>query len=1296
MVDASAPAAMRRDLLDLLPETLLRDETSLRRRIDQALAMTDHGAREIAVAKVRDDINGARSRFAARIGTWPSITYPEDLPVSQRRDDVLAAVRDHQVIVLAGETGSGKTTQLPKICLELGRGRRGFIGHTQPRRIAARAVSERVAQEIGSQVGARVGFKVRFNDQVSEQSLIKVMTDGILLAEIQSDRLLTQYDTLIIDEAHERSLNIDFILGYVKQLLPKRPDLKVIITSATIDVDRFSEHFGGAPVIEVSGRTYPVEIRYRPAEQDDDGDIIQSICEAVLELQSEPPGDVLVFLSGEREIRDAADALARLDLRNTDILPLYARLSASEQHRIFTPHEGTRIVLSTNVAETSLTVPGIRYVIDPGTARISRYSMRTKVQRLPIEAISQASANQRAGRCGRVAEGVCVRLYSEEQFLARPEFTEPEVLRTNLGAVILQMAALGLGDLERFPFVEPPDNRAIRDGIALLRELNAVEERKRGELALTSLGRTLAQIPVDPRLGRMLIEADRLGALKEALVVVAALAIQDPRERPMEKAQAADELHRRFRDETSDFLALLNLWNHIREQQKQLSTSAFRRMCKAEFLNYLRVREWQDLHSQLRQIVTQLGLRLNSTPASEQNLHTAVLSGLLSHIGLHDPEKREYLGSRGARFSIFPGSGLFKKPPRWIMAAELVETSRLFARINARIEPEWVEPLAEHLLSRTHSEPHWERKPAAVMALERVTLYGVPLVVGRKVNFGGINPEIARDIFIRQALVEGDWDTHHRFLADNRRLLDEAEDLEHRTRRRDLVVDEETLFEFYDSRVPAEVVSGAHFDRWWKQVRREDPDLLTFTPDMLLTDVGGSIRADDYPDSWVMGDLRLSLTYQFEPGTDADGVTAHVPLPLLNRLAPEPFQWLVPGMRTELITSLIKSLPKNLRVALVPAPDTARELAQRLSPDEGSLTAALELQIQRSQGLQIRHDDWDWAKVPAHLQMTFRITDETGKVVAEGKNLEQLKQSQRTSMLASMAERSQDFELSGMRTWDIEAVPRTFERSHAGLLVRGFPALVDERDSVALRVLDTEEEQMRAMRRGVRKLVLLTTPPAHSALERTLSMNDKLILAHSPYSSTQALISDVVSTSIDHLVAAHGLPWNKSEFEAMRNAIRPDVHSSAASALQTTIRIIAAWHEVTTALETVSSPALATTVQDVRVQIAGLIHDGFIAETGYSRLPHVLRYINAVLVRLKKAPDDPARDRERTTLIEQVRQDITISLERMTAPQRQSPKAQELRWMLEELRVNQFAQALGTPTPISIQRIHKVLDELEA
>jgi ATP-dependent helicase HrpA len=1295
MVDESAPTATRRELLDLLSETLLRDEKKLRRQIDRAMSLTDLTARDVAIAQIHEKITTARGRFTSRAGTWPTITYPPDLPVSQRRDDLLTAIRDHQVVVVAGETGSGKTTQLPKICLELGRGRRGFIGHTQPRRIAARAVSERVAQEIGSQVGEQVGFKVRFNDQVTDQSLIKVMTDGILLAEIQSDRLLTQYDTLIIDEAHERSLNIDFILGYLKQLLPNRPDLKVIITSATIDVDRFSEHFNGAPIIEVSGRTYPVEIRYRPTEEDDDGDVIQAICDAVLELQAEPPGDVLVFLSGEREIRDAADAVSRLNLRNTEILPLYARLSSSEQHRIFTSHSGTRIVLATNVAETSLTVPGIRYVIDPGTARISRYSMRTKVQRLPIEAISQASANQRAGRCGRVAAGVCIRLYSEEQFLARPEFTEPEVLRTNLGAVILQMAALGLGDLERFPFVEPPDSRAIRDGIALLHELNAVEDRKRGDLALTPLGRTLAQIPVDPRLGRMLIEADRIGALKESLVVVAALAIQDPRERPVDKSAAADEMHRRFRDETSDFLALLNLWNHIRDQQKALSTSAFRRMCKQEFLNYLRVREWQDLHSQLRQIVTALGMGLNSTPASEQSIHTALLSGLLSHVGLHDPEKREYLGARGARFSVFPGSGLFKKPPRWIVAAELVETSRLFARVNARIEPEWVEPLAEHLVARTHSDPHWERKPAAVMALERVTLYGVPLVVGRKVNYARIDPEASRDLFIRRALVEGDWDTHHRFLADNRRLLDEAEDLEHRTRRRDLVVDEETLFEFYDARIPPEVVSGAHFDRWWKQVRRSDPEFLAFTPEMLINDEAGSIRVDDYPDRWITDDLSLPLTYQFEPGADADGVTAHVPLALLNRLTAEPFEWLVPGMRRELITALIKSLPKNLRVSLVPAPDTARELEQRLSPGEGSLTAALELQIRRSKGLEIRHDDWDWSKVAPHLRMTFRITDDSGAIVGEGKDLDQLKAGQRSNMLASIADLSGAVTRSGMRTWDIEAVSRTFEQTHGGLVVRGFPALVDERDSVALRVLATEDEQLRAMKRGVRKLVLLTTPPQHAALERGLTMTDKLTLAHTPYPNTQALISDVVSTSIDHLIAAQGLPWTREEFDAMREAIRPEIHSTAAIALRTTTQIIAAWHEVIRQMEAITSPALTATVEDIRTQISDMIHDGFVAEAGFDRLAHIPRYIKAALVRLQKAPGDLARDRERMSTIEQVRHDITISLERLTTSQRLSPKAMELRWMLEELRVNQFAQALGTPGPISVQRIHKVLDELE-
>jgi ATP-dependent helicase HrpA len=947
----STTAPSRRELKNSLGELTLRDEHRLRRRLDRARTPD-------ALASLSDEIAAARGRIARRLDSVPVIDYPDSLPVSQRRDDIAKAIAENQVVIVAGETGSGKTTQIPKICLELGRGVRGLIGHTQPRRLAARTVAERIAEELRSELGETVGYTVRFTDQVSDGTLVKLMTDGILLAEIQRDRMLRRYDTLIIDEAHERSLNIDFILGYLRQLLPRRPDLKVIITSATIDPERFAQHFATddgvpAPIVEVSGRTFPVEMRYRPltvdvGDQTFDRDPVDAVCEAVEELSGEGDGDILVFLSGEREIRDTADALRDRRLRGTEIVPLYARLSAAEQHKVFTPHTGRRVVLSTNVAETSLTVPGIRYVVDPGTARISRYSVRTKVQRLPIEPISQASARQRSGRCGRVAEGICIRLYSEEDFEARPAFTEPEILRTNLASVILQMTALGLGDIAAFPFVQPPDPRAVRDGIGLLEELGAIERKAQNEQpVLTAVGRELAQIPVDPRMARMLVEAHRNGCLAEVLVIVSALSIQDVRERPAEFQQAADEKHARFTVENSDFLAFLELWKYLREQRNELSSNQFRKMCRNEFLHWLRIREWQDLHGQLRQITRGLGWDTTDTPAGEAAIHQSLLAGLLSHIGLREGDKRDFLGARGSRFAVFPGSSLFKKPPRWVMAAELVETSRLWARMSARIEPEWAEKLAPHLVKRTYSEPHWSSKRGAAMAYERVTLYGIPLVARRAVTYSTIDPETSRDLFIRHALVQGEWQTQHKFFHANRALLEDVEELEHRARRRDILVDDDTLYDFYDQRVGPEAVSARHFDSWWKVARRKNPDLLTFTQATVVNAESAAVLGGEYPDAWRQGDMQFPLTYQFEPGTEDDGVTARIPIALLAGLRPVGFDWLVPGMRVELVTALIKTLPKTLRRQVVPAPDFAAAALAAVKPRSEPLTMAMARELSR-------------------------------------------------------------------------------------------------------------------------------------------------------------------------------------------------------------------------------------------------------------------------------------------------------------------------------------------------------------
>ncbi|GAA3440837.1 ATP-dependent RNA helicase HrpA [Planomonospora venezuelensis] len=1274
-----------------LPELTLRDQRRLGRRLDGARKVRNRSAQQKIAAEIGADIERAERRIAVRRAGVPAVSYPQALPVSQRKDDILEAVRDHQVVIVAGETGSGKTTQLPKICLELGRGVRGLIGHTQPRRIAARTVAERVAEELDTPLGEAVGYKVRFTDQVSDGTLVKVMTDGILLAELQGDRDLAQYDTLIIDEAHERSLNIDFILGYLKQLLPRRPDLKVIITSATIDPERFSRHFGDAPIVEVSGRTYPVEVRYRPVAEDDDQ--IQAIGNAVDELCLEGPGDVLVFLSGEREIRDTADALSKRG--DIEVLPLYARLSAAEQHRVFQPHRGRRVVLATNVAETSLTVPGIKYVVDPGFARISRYSHRTKVQRLPIEAVSQASANQRKGRCGRVSEGVCIRLYEEEDFLARPEFTDPEILRTNLASVILQMTSIGLGDIAAFPFVEPPDQRQVKDGFDLLRELGAFDEDKR----ITPLGRKLAGLPVDPRLARMVLEADHNGCVREVMVIAAALSIQDPRERPADKQQAADEMHRRFADSESDFVSYLNLWNHLQDRQKELSSSAFRRLCKAEFLNYLRVREWQDVYSQLRQMSKSLGVTLNSTPGDEQKIHVSLLSGLLSHVGVKDIDKKtaqdgprrpmtEYIGARNARFAIFPGSALAKKQPLWVMSAELVETSRLWARVNAKIEPEWVEPLAQHLIKRTYSEPHWEKKQAAVVAYEKVTLYGVPIVAQRKINYGRIDPETSRELFIRHALVEGDWETHHAFFAENRRLLSEVEELEERARRRDILVDDETLFDFYDQRVGADVVSGRHFDSWWKKTRQTDPDLLNFEKSMLISETAGDVSQRDYPDVWRQGGLRFPLTYQFEPGADADGVTAHIPLSLLNQVNVEGFDWQIPGLREELLTALIRSLPKNIRRNFVPAPNYARQVLQRAEPTQEPLLAVLERELLNLTGIRVPRDAWQLDQVPDHLKITFRVVDGRKHKLAESKDLAGLKRKLAPKLRQTLS-KAAGIEQTGLTTWSLGELPKTFEQRR----MKAYPALADEGASVAVRMFETEAEQRRAMWEGTRRLLLLNTASPAKQILGGLDNQAKLALSRSPHAGATALFDDCIACAADKLMGEYGGPvWDESAFTTLHDKVRAELFDTTAEVVDRVRGILAVWHAVSTRLaESRSTPA----VEDIRGQVADLVYPGFVTATGHARLPDLLRYLKAAERRLEKLPDDPYRDEERMHRIHDIEDDYHDLVEKLPPARRGDEDVRKIRWMIEELRVSYFAQTLGTPYSISDKRIRKAMEGID-
>ncbi|WP_245244715.1 ATP-dependent RNA helicase HrpA, partial [Streptomyces palmae] len=1301
-------------LLERLPELMLRDQQRLGRRLDGARRIRKPEARTAVLAEIAADVDQAEVRVASRRAAVPEVSYPESLPVSQKKDEILAAIRDHQVVIVAGETGSGKTTQIPKICLELGRGVRGLIGHTQPRRIAARTVAERVAEELRTPLGESVGWKIRFTDQVSQDTHVKLMTDGILLAEIQTDRELRQYDTIIIDEAHERSLNIDFILGYLAQLLPRRPDLKVVITSATIDPERFSRHFGDAPIVEVSGRTYPVEVRYRPlleeGGEDADRDQITAICDAVDELQAEGPGDILVFLSGEREIRDTADALGKQQLRNTEVLPLYARLSHAEQHRVFQRHTGRRIVLATNVAETSLTVPGIRYVIDTGMARISRYSHRTKVQRLPIEPISQASANQRKGRCGRTSDGICVRLYSEDDFLSRPEFTDAEILRTNLASVILQMTAAGLGDIERFPFIDPPDRRNIKDGVQLLEELGALDgKQKDPKKRLTPTGRKLSQLPVDPRLARMVLEADRTGCVREVMVIAAALSIQDPRERPSDKQQQADQQHARFRDETSDFLSFLNLWRYVREQQKALSSSAFRRMCRSEYLNYLRIREWQDIYSQLRTVAKTMGIHLSDQDAAPDHIHTALLSGLLSHVGLKntvaeggkETAKNEYLGARSAKFAVFPGSALFKKPPRWIMSAELVETSRLWARVNARIEPEWIEPLAQHLVKRTYSEPHWEQKQAAVMAYERVTLYGVPIVAQRKVNYGRIDPETSRDLFIRNALVEGDWRTHHQFFHDNRKLLGEVEELEHRARRRDILVDDETLFDFYDQRIPEHVVSGAHFDSWWKHKRREEPELLNFEKSMLINERAEGVTKDAYPDSWRQGRLKFRVTYQFEPGTDADGVTVHIPLQVLNQVSAEGFDWQIPGLREELVTELIRSLPKPVRRHYVPAPNYARRFLDGTVPLQEPLTAALGRELHRMVGVPIEADDWDLAKVPDHLKITFRVVDERRRKLAEDKDLEalrlRLKPKTRDAIskaFETSGEGAGIEQRSGLTGWSVGTLPRVFETRRAGQPIKAYPALVDEGSSVAVRLFDTEAEQRQAMWRGVRRLILLNLPsnPAKFAQDK-LSNSAKLALARSPHGSVQALFEDCVAASADRLIALRGGPsWDEEAFRKLFDAVRADITDATLDTVRRVQEVLTAWQSCERRLKATTSPVLLPSLTDIREQLAELVKPGFVTAHGVRRLPDLMRYLVAADRRLQQLPTNAERDRTRMAKVREMQDEYAWLLEQFPAGRPVPPEARDIRWMIEELRVSYFAHALGTAYPVSDKRIVKAID----
>ena len=1291
------------ELRNRLDGLTIRDAARLGRRIKNLRGKVSAEK----VQQIAEELTSAEALVATRKAAVPAITYPE-LPVSDRRDELAKAINDNQVVVVAGETGSGKTTQLPKICLELGRGIRGTIGHTQPRRLAARTVAQRIADELGTSLGDAVGYTVRFTDQASDRTLVKLMTDGILLAEIQRDRRLLRYDTLILDEAHERSLNIDFLLGYLRELLPRRPDLKVIVTSATIEPGRFAAHFNGAPIVEVSGRTYPVEIRYRPLEveavadddtddpDDPDHEIVrtemrdqtEAIVDAIAELEKEPPGDVLVFLSGEREIRDTSEALRSSFDEHTEVLPLYARLPTAEQQKVFAPHTGRRVVLATNVAETSLTVPGIRYVVDPGTARISRYSRRTKVQRLPIEPISQASAAQRAGRSGRVAPGVCIRLYSGEDFASRPRFTDPEILRTNLAAVILQMAALQLGDIEQFPFLDPPDARSIRDGVLLLQELGAFDRAG----AITELGRRLARLPVDPRIGRMILQADAEGCVREVLVLAAALSIPDPRERPADRDEAARQKHARFADERSDFITYLNLWRYLREQRKERSGNAFRRMCREEFLHYLRIREWQDLTGQLRSIARDIGIRESDEDADPTSIHAALTAGLLSHIGLREGDSRDYTGARNTKFVLAPGSVLTKRPPRWVVVAELVETSRLYGRIAARIEPEAVERIAGHLVHRSYSEPHWDPQRGAVMAYERVTLYGLPLVPRRRVNYAQIEPELARELFIRHALVEGDWQTRHHFFRDNARLREELEEIEERARRRDLIVGDDDIYAFYDARVPAEVVSARHFDAWWRKQRRRTPDLLTLTRDDLLRTED---TAGDQPDTWQAGDLSLPVTYRFEPGAEDDGITVHVPVEVLARLGGDEFAWHVPALREELVTALIRSLPKDLRRNFVPAPDTARAVLATLEPGTDPLLRSLQRALQRRTGVLVPIDAFDLDKLPSHLRVTFAVESADGTEVARGKDLEALQEQLAAPARQAVAEAVADgLERSGLRGWpdDLDELPRTVERVSGGHTVRGFPAFVDMKSTVDVRVFATTAEQDAVMGPGVRRLLRLTVASPVKTIERQLNPRARLVLGGNPDGSLAALLDDSVDAAV--AVQAPAPVWSRAEFEALRQRVADALVATTLDIVGRVEKVLGAAHEVEVALPAKASAAQADAIADIRAQLDRLLPRGFVAATGATHLGDLTRYLTAVSRRIERLPQGVNADRERMTRVHAV-QDAYDELRQALSPARAAAvDVRDIARMIEELRVSLWAQQLGTARPVSEQRIYRAIDAI--
>ncbi len=1283
-----------------ISDCLIRDQFRLRQSLSRIQSLKGEKA-DAEFTALEQAIEKSAQAVLEREQSVPAISYPEALPVAQKKADIIKAMAEHQVVIIAGETGSGKTTQLPKMCLELGLGRKGFIGHTQPRRLAARSVAQRIASELNTELGQSVGYKIRFSDNTSANSHIKLMTDGILLAEIQRDRFLNQYDTIIIDEAHERSLNIDFILGYLKNLLPKRPDLKVIITSATIDPERFSKHFNNAPIIEVSGRTYPVEVRYQPLESLDEGtdaDQIDGIISASKSLIKEGPGDILVFLNGEREIRDTHEALTKEKLGAVEVLPLYSRLSNAEQNRIFASHTTRRIVLATNVAETSLTVPGIKYVIDPGTARISRYSYRTKVQRLPIEKISQASANQRKGRCGRVSAGICVRLYSEDDFNARPEFTDPEILRTNLASVIIQMLALGLGDMGRFPFVQAPDQRNITDGMRLLEELQAVLPAKGKKAAkLTATGKNIARLPIDPRLGKMILAANDNGALYEVIIIVAALSIQDPRERPNDKKAASDEMHQRFADPQSDFIAFLNLWRHLEEQQSELSRNQFRKRCQHEFLAYMRIREWQDIVYQITRVCQEMGMTVNAERigASYEQIHQAILSGMLSHLGQKDDDKG-YLGARQSKFFIFPGSSLFKKKPKWIMSAELVETSKLYGRINAKIEPQWAEALATHLVKKSYSEPHWEKKPGAVVAFEKQSLFGLPIVQRKKVTYSQIDPVVSRTLFIREALVNQALGRDVPFLKANLALIEQVQTLENKVRRRDILVDEDTLFDFYQARLPEHILTRASFNHWWQKASKQERDSLSMTKEDVMQQDASHITENAYPDTWQQGNVMLPLSYHFEPGGELDGVAVVIPLALLNQVHNQGFDWHIPAYRHELICGLIKSLPKTTRRNFVPAPNYADAVLASVSESDGPLLEVLATRLFRMTGVKVAPEEWDVSSLAAHLRMQFTVVDDAGKVLAKGTDLDALKTklaNQVTQVLTEVAD--EGIEQQGLSDFTGIDLPTEYVQQQGGYEIKAYPALCDEGQTVAVSLFDAKEKADAAQAKGLRKLILLNVPSPVKHLQQSLPNKAKLSLYFNPFGKVQDLINDCILAGIDNLIAEPEKVRTEETFTHVKERVRADINDEVVRIALDVEKVLTLGHKIHKKLKGKVDLTMITAHGDIKAQLESLVFKGFVTAHGAAKLPDTVRYLQAIEKRLEKLPVDPHRDKLCQLDVEKVQAAYDSLLSKQPKGMPLTQAVANVFWMIQELRVSLYAQTLKTPYPISAKRVLNAIKELE-